>query len=166
MNTKNIKIAVLLIALLGGCTAIESAPKHLWSSRWMQRAEENRWICMGSMHGVQIANPLTWIFPYPTRHYFAAKNSTEELPGLSNEWLVRNYMAVFDEPEGDLVYTVRIDIAKNKIAFIGSHSSTKEQMQKQMENPAWKDIDQPWDKSTVTWIKDGMPFNANYCKKN
>ena len=132
----------------------------------MEYADERGWICTGSMMGAEIANPVTWFFNHPIRHYFAAKNTTQSLPGLSNEWLVRQYMAVHDERDGDIVYTMRFDVAKNKVAFIGSDSSTEEDMRKMMQNPEWKDVETSWDKNTITWIKDGMPLNANYCKKN
>ena len=75
-------------------------------------------------------------------------------------------MAVHDERDGDIVYTMRFDVAKDKVAFIGSDSSTEEDMRKMMQNPEWKDVETSWDKNTITWIKDGMPLNTNYCKKN
>ena len=164
MERKNLTTIAIIAAVLGGCTLIQAGPKHLWSSNVLKDADERNWICVGTMKGGDITNPVTWFFGYPIRHYFVAQRSTSRVPGTNDEWLVQEYM--MNPDEGQTTFTTRYDLSSNKLAFIGStgvNGYDKEYMLKNMSNPKWKDIANQWDKNTARWLKDGRPLNVDYC---
>ena len=121
------------------------------------------WICVGTMKGGHIANPVTWVFPYPNRHYFVTQDNASPIPGLANEWLVQEYMMDFDD--GQSTFVSRFDLSSNKNAYIGNVEYTSEKDKiKNMQYPDWKENKTAWSKNIVRWIKDGKPLNADYCK--
>ena len=162
MESKNIKTIAALVALLGGCTAIQAGPKLLWSSNVLKKADQMNWICVGTGRLGEITNPVTWFFPPPDSHYFVTQDTTRELPGLNQEYLVQQYMLTYEEDQSTFIS--RFDLASNKNAYIKNVEYTSdEDARKNIDNPDWEPNKTEWSKNIVRWIKDGKPMNANYC---
>ena len=166
MEKKNLGTIAIIAAVLGGCTLIQAGPKHLWSSNVMKVAEERNWICVGTMKGGELVNPVTWFFGYPIRHYFVTQKNSSRVPGTTDEWLVQKYMIRHDEDQS--TFLSRYDFTSNKVANIGfirdNGEYDDEFVKKNMSNPNWKDIETQWDKNTARWLKGGRLLNVNYCK--
>ena len=165
MDKKNLSTIAIIAAVLGGCTLIQAGPKHLWSSNVLKGADENNWICVGTMKGGDITNPVTWFFGYPIRHFFVSQEFSSRIPGTTDEWLVQEYM--IDNDDGQSTFTSRYDLTTSKHAHVGVIGANgkydDEYIQKNMANPKWKDYNTQWDKNTARWLKDGRPLNVDYC---
>lgn len=160
---KKEQLTGILIALLffGGCNALQFGPKSVWSHNVMKKAKNMNWICVGTMRVGELINPVTWFWAPPTRHLFVKQDNAILLPGSSSDWLVQENMIDFDEEQ--TTYYTLYDTVSNKTAYIASDATSKQDMQKNMQNPDWKDPDTDWDKNTLRWLKDGKPLNPEYC---
>jgi hypothetical protein len=156
-------------------------PKHLWSKNIREKAAVNQRICVGTIRAADV-NPVTWLMAGPTRHYFvhpdevvkvdwdfegawlggAATDLVASLPNPRDTYLVNVVMA--DKDEGQIIYTDLFDAKAKRYTYIGTDSTSKEDMQKRLSKPEWEDATKyAWFNNITSWLAAGRPASANYC---
>jgi hypothetical protein len=162
MKKEQITGTLVALLIMGGCTALQTGPKYIWSSNVMRKAKEMNWVCVGTMRVGDIVNPVTWIWTPPARHYFVKQDTARLLPGSSSDWLVKSEMIDFEEKQ--TAYYDLYDIVSNKTAYIASDATSDADIKKNMDSPDWKDPETEWGRNTLRWLKDSKPQSSNFCK--
>ena len=159
---------LILVATLGGCTAVTEGPKFLWGSNVERRASEMGRVCLGESGYRHIANPITWFLPSPHSYWFAKSDQVQEHKYLNGVWVVQSYGVNLEE--GQWVSLSLIDVNKERIAYLGDlETDSKQEITKKFDNPDWKNLNDPnfngvvWVGNAIDWINNGKQSNANYC---
>jgi len=163
---KKLRISLLLIAILGGCTVISDGPKFIWGSNVRRKASEMGRVCLGKMEMGHIANPITWFITPPVSYWLAKPKHVNEHNHYKDIWLVQSTNVDFDEGQ-TFTFSV-IDVNKERWAYLGDpETDKKEDVEKAFDKPDWRNLKDMkhdvWIANTIDWIKKGKPKSANYC---
>lgn len=164
---KKVPTPLILVAVLGGCTAITEGPKFLWGANVEQRASEMGRVCLGKSRLGHIANPITWFLTPPHAYWFANSDKVGEQKYSKGIWIVQSYGV--NREKGQWATLSMIDVNKERWAYLGDvESDSEKKVADNFDKPDWKNIKDlkydAWISNAMDWIRNGKPSSANYCE--
>jgi len=153
-----------VVALLGGCGALQVSKKHNWASSVIERTKNlPESVCVSTMNEIEPTNPISWFWSPVVGFYFATDKSKEL---EKNIYLVYWESVAYDSTP---VQHISIyDTASKKKSYVGTptEQSTidEEIIRKSIKRPKWENYTY-WDKNIDDWLIGGRKTTEKYCLK-